>query len=216
MIHLIIGRQGSGKSLFCVHKAQEYYLSGSKVIYSNIHLNFKTKEKLFKYNHAGKLVKDYTYLKKDDFHAKFGYYYLDYDDIINCNLDNAMVVIDEAHLLLSARNSMSTTSRKICDSFISMVRKKKLELYMTTQTARKIDIRIREECDFLYMCSKYGYWTGSWHEIIDNLDRDKKIPIMIKIGVQEQIGSTWLNVNFIGNPIFSLFDSTQIIKVKGI
>ena len=138
MIHLVIGKQGSGKTLFLVKKAYEYYKAGF-TIYSNVHLNFPYKK-------------------------------LNYKDIINCKLDNGVVILDEVHLLLPARNSMSTRNREICDSFLSMVRKKKLIIYGTTQTERKVDIRFREEKDFFYMCRKFAFVKKKWEEVLHNQD----------------------------------------------
>ena len=87
MISLVIGRQGSGKTLFLVKKAYDYYLEG-KTIYSNIKLNFPFKP-------------------------------ISLRDIIDCKLRNAVVILDEVHLLLSARNSLSRQNRLICDGFLS-------------------------------------------------------------------------------------------------
>lgn len=104
MIHLIIGRQGSGKTLFLVKKAYQFHLEG-KTIYSNIHLNFPYKQ-------------------------------LNYNDIIDCNLEDGVVLLDEIHLILNSRSAMSRINNQITTSFMSMVRKKGLEVYGTTQSLR--------------------------------------------------------------------------------
>lgn len=182
MIHLIIGYQGSGKTLFMVKKAYEDYRKGKK-IYSNIH--FK----------------------------KIPYTQILTKDIIACKYENASVFIDEAHLLLPARNSLSTRSREICDGFLSMVRKKNLDVYASTQTLRKIDVRFKEETDFLYECTKYAYYNKTWNYIIHNQDLNINIPVMIKIIVTDANSNKNLNYSFIGNPLFNLFDTRQVIKI---
>lgn len=184
MISLIIGRQGSGKTLFLVKKAHEYYLEG-KTIYSNIKLNFPYKP-------------------------------IDYNDIINCRLKNAVVIIDEIHLLLSARNSMSKQNRLICDGFISMVRKMGLNVLGSTQTERKVDVRFREEKDFLYACNKYAYINNKWEEVLHNQNLDKKIPIMICLDVREEFSMNWIAMSFIGNDYFDLYNTEEVVKIKGI
>ena len=63
MIHLIEGRQGTGKTLYMVKKAQEFSNEGMTV-YSNVHLNCKYKK-------------------------------LNYQDIVDCKLENGIVIIDE-------------------------------------------------------------------------------------------------------------------------
>ena len=181
MIHLIIGRQGSGKTLFIIKKAYDAYNKGI-TIYSNVHLNFP-------------------------------YIPLKYEDIINCKLHHGMVIIDEVHLLLPSRNSMSKRNRLICDGFLSMVRKKNLELYGTTQTLRKVDVRFREEQDFIYICSKWGYHNGEWSELIHNYDLPLDVPIMINLKVIESFSMQEITINFIGNPYFFMYDSEQIINI---
>ena len=184
MISLVIGRQGSGKTLFLVKKAYEYYKEG-KTIYSNIKLNFPFKP-------------------------------INYNDIINCRLKNAVVIIDEIHLLLSARNSMSRQNRLICDGFISMVRKMGLNVLGSTQTERKVDVRFREEKDFLYACNKYAYINNKWEEVLHNQNLNKTIPIMICLDVREEFSMNWITMSFLGNNYFNLYNTEEVVKITGI
>lgn len=185
MMHLILGRQGGGKTLLTVMKAYEQFLNG-KTVYSNVHLHFPYKK-------------------------------LNYKDIVDCKLENAVVVLDEAHLLLPARNSTSKISRVICDGFLSMIRKKKLIVYATTQTARKIDVRFRDETDFLYYCSKYSTdSTGAWVEVMHNLDLPKDQPILIKADIYETFSNSWTELSIIGNRYYHLYDTREIIKIEGL
>lgn len=181
MLHLIVGRQGSGKTLYIVKMALECHLRG-KTVYSNVHLHFPYKR-------------------------------LIYSDIVNCNLEDGVVIIDEAHLLLPSRNSLSKRSRKICDGFISMIRKKNLEVFMTTQMLLKIDIRIRIEKDFLYIATKYASNDGCWEEIRHNHDLAPSIPIAIRLEVIESFSLQESQFIFIGNGYFDLYDSRQIINI---
>jgi len=185
MIHLIIGRQGSGKTLFLVKVAKEYIAKG-QTVYSNVHL----------------VGIDYTPL--------------DYNDIIECRLNNGVVLIDEIHLLLGARSSMRKTNRLICDGFLSMVRKKGLEVYGTTQTLRKVDIRFREEMDYFYECSKFAFVNGVWCKPLHNDSLNPLVPVLIKLEVIEMYKLDRLDFNFFGNDLFNFYDSNQIIKIKGL
>jgi len=184
MITLVIGRQGSGKTLFLVKKAYEYYKQG-KTIYSNIKLNFPFKQ-------------------------------VDYNDIIDCRLKNAVVVLDEVHLLLSSRNFMSKRSRLIVDGFLSMVRKMNLIVIASTQTERKVDVRFREEKDFLVICNKYAYINNMWEEVIHNQNMDQNIPLMIKLDIREEFSLKYITMSFIGNDYFDLYDTSEVVKIKGI
>lgn len=182
MIHLVIGRQGSGKTIYLVKSAQEAYKKG-KTVYSNVAL-------------------------------KFPYKKISVDDIIYCKLNNAIVIIDEIHLLLPARNAMSKKSRLICDGFLSMVRKKGLEVYGSTQTLRKVDIRFREEADFNYLCRKYVLIKNKFAECYDdNISKNKKC--IISLLVEETLSRATLNLNFFANDYYDLYDTAQIIPIDG-
>lgn len=182
MIHQIVGRQGSGKTLYLVKKAKEFYDAGF-TIYSNVNLNFPYKA-------------------------------LDYNDIINYKLENAMVIIDEIHQLLPSRLSMRSINRKICDGFLSMVRKKGLEVYGTTQYERKVDVRYREEKDYFYYCTKWVNLGNGWKET--TLEYPKKTPVMIKLDIYDMFSGEKITKSFLANEYFSMYDTRQIIEIKGI
>lgn len=184
MIHLVMGRQGSGKTLFMVKKAYETFLRGGTV-YSNIKL-------------------------------KFPYKPINIKDIIECKLEDGIVVWDEVHIYLSSRRSMSKASRLICDGFLSMVRKKNLEVYGSTQLLRKVDVRFREEADFYYSCHKFIAYNGKWSISMDNVQRNKEMPIMIMYYVQENFSGSMLKEFFMGNDYFKLFNTREIVMVKGL
>jgi len=184
MIELVIGRQGSGKTLFLVKRGFDAYRQG-KTIYSNVDLTFPYKQ-------------------------------LDYQDVIDCNLKDAVVLLDEIHQLLPSRNSMSRVSREIVDNFLSMVRKAGLTIIGTTQTERKVDVRFREEKDFLHICSKFGYMNSRWIEILHSQDLDSSVPIMIKVDTQEEFSQAWVQTAFHGNDYYNLYNTKQIIKIKGL
>jgi hypothetical protein len=181
-IHLILGYQGSGKTLYMVLKAWEYYKKGYK-IYSNI--AFKG----------------------------IPYEEISLNAVINCEYSHAVVFIDEIHLLLPSRNSLARNSRLICDGFLSMVRKKKLEIFGSCQTPRKVDIRFREEADLIYTCTKYAYYNGNWENIQHSQDLDKDIPIMIKVQILDMVSNNSLDLKFYANPLFKLYDTEQIVKI---
>jgi RecA/RadA recombinase len=183
-MHLILGGQGSGKTLLLVALAYKAWKQG-KTVYSNVALKFPYKE-------------------------------LQYQDIIDCNLKDAVCVIDEIHQLLPARNSMSKINREICDSFISMIRKQNLDVYGTTQTARKVDVRFRDETDYLYICRKYAYEHGRWGAVEHNQNLDISVPVLIDIEVTNTQNSKMINLKLKGNQFFKLYDTTQVIQVKGI
>jgi len=184
MIHLVIGRQGSGKTLFLVRTAWATHLKGADV-YSNVHLKFDYKE-------------------------------LNYHDIVDCKLTNCMTLLDEVHQLLPARLSMRKINREICDNFLSMARKQNNEVYGTTQTLRKVDIRFREEADYIYFCTKYAYANDCWTEVLHSFPLHPNVPIMVKLEVEETYSGNVIENFFLGNEFYDKFDTNQIVRVKGL
>lgn len=163
----------------------------------------------------------YNYYKQgyniySNVHLNFPYTPIDYNDIVNCKYNNGIVILDEIHLLLPSRNSMSKVNRAICDGFLSMVRKKNLEVYGTTQTLRKVDVRFREEQDYIYVCNKWVFLNKAWMEAPHNRNFDKEIPIMVSLKVIEDFSQNQINISFIGNDYFDMYDSSQIIDINGV
>jgi len=184
MIHIIIGNQGSGKTLLMCRLALEAYKK-KKTIYSNI--NFK-----------------------------FPYKKINYNDIIQCNYSNAAVFIDELHLLLPNRRSMSKINIEITNSFISQVRKQNLELYGSSQRFLKNDIKVRDETDYLYECKKYIFQNGVFQNTHTNENLSVKTPIVISAKITEISTMESHNISFVGNPYFKWYDTKEIIKIEGI
>jgi hypothetical protein len=180
-IHLIIGRQGSGKTLFLVKQAYAGYKKG-KTIYSNIKLNFPFK-------------------------------LINLKEIAECSLINGLVIMDEGHLILPARNSMSKISRIVTDGFLSMHRKQNLEIYISTQTERKIDVRVRDETDFLYVCTKYAIYENDIKLVTHNQNLPDDVKIYVRLQILETISQTSLDDGFIGNKYFDKFNTKEIVKV---
>lgn len=183
-IHLVTGMQGSGKTLFLVKRAYEYYQLG-KTIYSNVFLNFPFKQ-------------------------------LDYNDIVDYKLKNAVVILDEVHQLLPSRKSLSKVNQIICDGFLSMVRKKGLIIFGSTQTQRKVDVRFREEADYIYLTEKWAFINRSWKKVIESEDLDSKIPVMISFMIYQTFTGDIITRWFQGNPFYHLYDTKQIVEVKNI
>lgn len=184
MIHIIIGNQGSGKTLLMCKLA--YFMhKQNKTIYSNINFTFPYKK-------------------------------INYNDIIQCNYSNAAVFIDELHLLLPNRRSMSKVNIEITNSFISQVRKQNLEFYGSSQRFLKNDIKVRDETDYLYECKKLIFENGTFKSSSSNINLDRKIPVVVSVKILEMSTMESKNISFIGNPYFDLYDTKEIIKIEGI
>lgn len=137
-----------------------------------------------------------------------------YEDIINCRYENALVIVDEGHQLLPSRASMSKTSRLIVDKFVSMCRKKRVHLMLSTQMARKIDVRIRAEHDFAIDCEKYAYIDGSFKAVLGDENLPKHVKIVIKCAITEHYSGREIISTFIANDYYKYYDTSQIIDIK--
>ena len=201
MITLVIGRQGSGKTLYLVNKAYNYYKEGRK-IYSNIHLK------------------------------NIPYELINVQDIIDCNYKNAVVILDEIHLLISNRDSMKKMNKSITNGFLSMVRKMDLIILGSSQTVRKVDVKFLDETDLLVKCKKQVYikqemngkQVGGFVDTIASKGFNKFIPIRITLEILDiaslEEGYPYqkciIHQYFLGNPLFDLFDTKEIVKIIGI
>jgi len=128
-----------------------------------------------------------------------------------------MVLLDEIHLLLPARGSGSNpVSKEICDGFVSQIRKAGVELYGSTQTAKKVDVRIRDEMDFAYFCERYQFIGNHWEKIPHPYPIDKDIPMIINLEVVEEVSRKIINYPFIANTYYGMYDSKQRVLIRGL
>lgn len=183
VINLVLGKQGSGKTLFLVKIASDMYNKGIREIYSNIAFTFPYKK-------------------------------LDYKKIISCELPESQIFIDELHQLLPSRRCMRAVNVAICDNFLSMARKQETDIWGTTQSMRKVDIRFIEEADYWFWCEKYAYVHGRWIKVLSNIKLLKEMPIMIKVIREDTQTHDTKTARFIGNKYYGLYDTRQVIKVE--
>jgi len=122
---LIHGRKGSGKTLLAVQHAYEAYLE-KRVVYSNIKLNFPHKAL------TQDMIKD---IMKQEY------------------LHDAFLLIDELHTITDSRRSMRKHNID-WGYFFTQSRKRDVDLVATTQFIGQVDVRYRNNCDYLIECNK--------------------------------------------------------------
>jgi len=83
---------------------------------------------------------------------------LDFRKILNekQGLENCTIGIDESHMFMDSRLSMSTFSRLLY-YFISQSRKRHVNLFYTTQRLRTTDIRLESATHYFIRCVPYCY-----------------------------------------------------------
>ena len=166
MIIGIVGSMRGGKTISMVAFAHKYFLQGS-TIYANLGLKFKFEP-------------------------------LRMADISNCDHDfnNALLAIDEIHLFMDSRQSMTKNSR-IISYFITQSRKRNLVLVYTTQQSGQVDKRLRANTDYFIKC--------------DNLSpKDAKKDVFIKMTINDMMGHQVIKI-FKADPYFELYDTHQVI-----
>lgn len=122
-------------------------------------------------------------------------------------LQNVVLLIDEAHIFIDSRSSMEK-KRKIITYFILQTRKSNVRLLYTTQHMGQVDKRLRDTTDIICMCSNLSNKSS--------LVKDKGRPVHI---LQQSVFQ-WRDEMkprkkvLYANPIFSLFDTTEMIDME--
>ena len=126
---LIIGRQGSGKTLMSTKLAFDE--DGDRPVYSNYSL-FGIKYTPVTFNSEIESNKNK----------------LDILKMLDANPDyfnNSIMLLDELHLYLDSLDFMRRNNRRL-QTFFSQLRKRRILLIGTTQYLMNLDIRIRRQC----------------------------------------------------------------------
>ena len=163
MITVFVGRRGKGKTLLMTRRLYRRYLMGYK-IYTNYKVNFP--------------------------HEK-----LDANRLMNmgADLQDCAIGIDEIHVLIDSRNSMSDRN-KLISYFILQTRKRNVVLFGTTQHERQIETRLRQNVDYWVFCQRIGKTAKFVYRVVDGL--------------------TWRLVKkcvYDGTRFFSLYDTRETI-----
>lgn len=192
MIIVFIGSRNSGKTLSMTIELLKKYLDGYR-IYSNYHLNFP-----------------HTEFTVDDLinFAESGMYF-----------GNTIFAIDEAHIYF---DSYSKGKRNMIFSyFLNQSSKNDIDIYMTTQYARQIFIRIRLNTEVVVESScKVVLWkTKDSNPVILENYRQKPNDYHTEVYIYNRIikfSDTGLDKvikrMYHANKYFKLYDTHQVIK----
>lgn len=165
---------GSGKTLSMVKLATSFYLRGYKV-FSNFNLSFPFESYT---------LQDLINYSNDD-----------------TNFNKSVILLDEAHIFLDSRSSVSNKN-KVISYFLLQTRKKGCHLFYTTQRYHQVDKRLRDNTDILTQCttktlSNGDKYTLNYYEVEKN-------------GVVRNYKKIYKHTN----KLYSLYDTNQIININ--
>lgn len=162
---------GSGKSLSMVRYAYLYHRAGYRIL-SNIKLNFP--------------YETYTLQNLIDF-ANSG-----------IGLRKVVILLDEAHIFLDSRSSVSKRNR-IISYFLLQTRKKGCHLYYTTQRFGQVDKRLRENTDVTINCSSKKNKDGEQYTL-------NEVNILTDNGIRTE------RLIYQSNKYFELYDTYEVVQ----
>jgi len=172
MIITYLGRRGSGKTLTMVKDAYIEFKRGKTIVSNMTGIPF----------------------------AQF----MDNKDILaldkNSTLKNAVILIDEAQIFFDSRRSMKKENISF-SNFVQQIRKRNIDLYLTTQFANSIEKRLRDHTDIIAKVKFIDMYK---------LCKVKYIDIT---SVEDEFMSEPISVEVIydATAIFGLYDTTQMI-----
>lgn len=179
VLNVVQGNVGSGKSLFCAWVSALYGCMGRQV-YSNLHLHF-------------------PYTK------------LDFSDLIDlesgeisAEIQDAVMIVDEAYLWIESRASSSKKNR-LLSYLLLQSRKRNLDIFLVAHSMHQLDRRVRENCDVLYTCRFSGSRQGPESGVEGDVVEVKRVDFT------GGSGESVFMLNAAG--VWPLFDSSQIFPV---
>ena len=152
-----------------------------------------------------------------NFHLNFPHKILNFHDVVDCTLSDAIVIIDEAQLWgLDSRSAFSKTNKHITKKFLLQCRKMNVLLLFSSQRMRQIDVRCRENTCYVCWCRKL-VWNGLvWIDAIQSKNYPVNIPQKIAINCINMDNAKQKKFSFVGNKYFDMYDTSEIVQMQEI
>lgn len=133
-----------------------------------------------------------------NYSLKFPYKSIDYNKIkgLDIEFQNSVLLLDEIHTFIDSRASM-TNRNKAVSYFITQSRKRQLIFMYTTQRWGQVDVRMRNNTDYVFKCRK--------------TESENKKNVYINIEMYNYDGKM-RRLKIRANPYFNLYDTTQIVN----
>ena len=166
-------------------------------------------KEMFNYHREGKKI--YSNMKG----LNFPYELVNYKRLAGCEIKNAVIGLDEAHLLLNSRDSMSKGNKELTQSFLTQIAKSGNILLITTQFPLQIDIRFRNNSAYTIFSEKKVLVKGILYKIPQGTMFSKKYMVYIELTViRNRMGFPEKEVRmkpFLANDYYHLYDRREAI-----
>lgn len=130
-------------------------------------------------------------------------------------LHDAVIGIDEASLYMDSRRSMSEFSVTI-SYFLFQSRKRSVDVYLTAQQIGSLDVRLRDNCDFIVWCRPGKIVNKNGKLVTIAIDGCKVCPDMIEM-TEYDYTKTKMLIKYrrwrVNKDVFKLYDTDQIIDL---
>lgn len=132
-----------------------------------------------------------------------------FDELLSdpVGLQDAVLCLDEIHIWIDSRSSMGKKN-KIMTYFLLQTRKRNVRLLCTTQHLHQVDRRLRDTIDILVFCRNMTNKTSTVQ------DSSKDVYILQEYVFQWKDDARPRLKKLYANPIFSLFDTTEIVSFQ--
>jgi hypothetical protein len=153
-----------------------------------------------------------------NYHLEFPYEPINLDTFVNHPdvLRDATVLVDEAHNYFDAREFMSKKNQKF-NKFAVQVRKRRVEVILSSQQYENIDIRIRKNTDVVSECHPYRLVMINGKKslrpcLLSEIEHHNVDMILIKKTL------IWANskvqwIKFDPRHYFNMFDSDEFMEI---
>ena len=167
---IAVGKQGGGKTVFAVKNiVDELKTNPSRPVFSNIDLyggipyikiRIKVTKDYIKQRWEEDKVKVLITPSEIEKHSnnKNTEVMLSILDTLKEDekyFNESIILLDEIHVELNSFDYLTDTNRQM-QSFFSQLRKRNIFLFATTQHLKNVDVRIRRQLLFMFMCKQFA------------------------------------------------------------
>lgn len=185
IITIVLGSQGSGKTLYLVKKGYEAYKKGLKV-YSNFHLTFP--HELLTYDQMIRCELKNCVVLCDEAHV-YGF--------------DARSSMSKGNLEL-VKTFVTQMRKNFVFGYFSSQRSRQLD----------VRLRANSDFALFCKKYSFDVKNKSIHEVTQSQQFKKDLPIIVKVDIVKGDDGSSSSIYFHANPYYKLYDTSQVIKLS--